>query len=137
MSDTSEAQYEVQEIVKHKNADGRSTQVRVRWKGYGPKGDTWHLLPDFLVDCPEKVQEYLTKINGQIIDRGGNQIIQQDGPQTHDSTGESPSQPIEAVDDSQEQNLTVENAPIQSVAHVQQEPDTHSEQHSLQQNLRR
>lgn len=53
-----EEEYEVQDIVDHKVVKGK-TQYLIRWKGWGPDGDTWE--PEGTLSCPDIVTKYLEK----------------------------------------------------------------------------
>ena len=51
--------YEIDHILGHKgDGDGRS--YLIRWKGYGPEGDTWEPVSNIHTD--EVIQDYLSKI---------------------------------------------------------------------------
>lgn len=49
------AEYEVEKIVGHKQ-EGRQISYRIRWKGWGPKDDTWE--PEEDLNCDEMLEKY-------------------------------------------------------------------------------
>ena len=51
--------YEIDHILGHKG-DGDDRMYLIRWKGYGPEGDTWESVANILTD--EVIQDYLAKI---------------------------------------------------------------------------
>lgn len=52
-------EYEVEAIVDHKKAKGR-TLYRVRWKGYSAKDDTWLAAND--LSCKDILKKYRKRI---------------------------------------------------------------------------
>ena len=52
--------YEIDHILGHKG-DGDNRSYLIRWKGYGPEGDTWEPVSNIMTD--EVIQDYLSKIN--------------------------------------------------------------------------
>jgi hypothetical protein len=52
--------YEIDHILGHKG-DGDDRSYLIRWKGYGPEGDTWEPVSNIMTD--EVIQDYLAKID--------------------------------------------------------------------------
>ena len=52
--------YEIDHILGHKG-DGDDRSYLIRWKGYGPEGDTWEPVSNIMTD--EVIQDYLSKID--------------------------------------------------------------------------
>ena len=57
--DFQEEVYEIDHILGHKG-DGDDRSYLIRWKGYGPEGDTWEPVSNIHTD--EVIQDYLSKI---------------------------------------------------------------------------
>lgn len=53
-----EEEYEVQDIMDHKEVKGKLL-YKIRWKGYGPSGDTWE--PVQTLSCPDILDKYNKK----------------------------------------------------------------------------
>jgi hypothetical protein len=53
-----EEEYEVEDIIDHRDRRGCKTEYLVRWVGYGPGHDSWEPV-DHLVHAQEKLQNYL------------------------------------------------------------------------------
>ena len=52
--------YEVDRIIGHKG-EGDDRTYLIRWKGYGPEGDTWEPVANIMAD--ESIQSYLETID--------------------------------------------------------------------------
>ncbi|KAL3284715.1 hypothetical protein HHI36_018863 [Cryptolaemus montrouzieri] len=50
-----ESEYEVDKIIDEKMVRGVRHYL-IRWKGYGPEGDTWE--PESTLNCPEAMEEF-------------------------------------------------------------------------------
>ncbi|KAL5854040.1 hypothetical protein ACOSQ3_003822 [Xanthoceras sorbifolium] len=64
-SSVSDGEFEVEKLLAVCYGDPNKVKkpgvhFKVRWKGYGPKDDTWEPI-DGLSDCQEKVKEFVTK----------------------------------------------------------------------------
>ena len=57
--------YEIDYILGHKG-DGDDRSYLIRWKGYGPEGDTWEPVSNIMTD--EVIQDYLSKIDPSPLD---------------------------------------------------------------------
>lgn len=78
-SPQAQKEFEVAKIVDER-MDGGKKYFRIRWKGYGPKNDTWELKKS--LNCPDKIKEYedskqedeteyeVEKIMGEMIEKG-------------------------------------------------------------------
>lgn len=56
--------FQVQDIIGHKEAKGKLL-YKIRWKGYGPSGDTWE--PVDTLSCPEILAKYNKKVENLIF----------------------------------------------------------------------
>ncbi|XP_055685478.1 M-phase phosphoprotein 8 isoform X1 [Lutzomyia longipalpis] len=57
--DEEDEEYEVEDIIDHKVSRGKTT-YRIRWKGWGPKDDTWEA--EDTLSCPDIVARYKKKM---------------------------------------------------------------------------
>jgi hypothetical protein len=53
-----EEEYEVEDIIAHRDRRGNKTEYLVRWVGYGPGHDSWEPR-EYLVNAQDKLQAYL------------------------------------------------------------------------------
>lgn len=53
-------EYKVSSIIEHRGGVGHR-QMKVRWAGWGPEGDTWQDEVSLREDVPQKVQAYLKR----------------------------------------------------------------------------
>lgn len=53
-----EEEYEVQDIIDHRT-EGKKVFYQIRWKGYGPSGDTWEA--EASLACPDIIKRYKAK----------------------------------------------------------------------------
>lgn len=65
--DDADGDYEVEDIVQHKIA-GKRVLFLVRWKNFGPSGDTWE--PESSLACPDIVARY-REANPNLAPAGG------------------------------------------------------------------
>lgn len=57
-NDTSSQVYEVERLMKHRGRKG-NREFLVRWKGFGPKDDTWTRENE--LSCPKILNQYIQK----------------------------------------------------------------------------